>query len=45
MAIPSDDMVEDEKYFHKKFEASRVRGEWFLNTPELVDFIEEEYDR
>ena len=45
VAIPSNDMVEDEKYFHKKFAASHLRGEWFLNSQELMDFIEEEYDR
>jgi hypothetical protein len=31
---------ETEAYLHEKFEASRVSGEWFSMTDELVDLIE-----
>jgi len=41
----TQNMGNDEKYYHKKFQTSHIRGEWFLPSQELLDFIEEEYDK
>ena len=35
-----DGVREGEVELHKRFESSRVRGEWFSPTKELIDFID-----
>lgn len=30
-----------EREIHSRFEATRLRGEWFMRTPELLSYIEE----
>lgn len=32
--------TQEEKSFHEMFAMSRVRGEWFEQSPELIDFIQ-----
>lgn len=31
---------EDEKMLHAKFRSQKIRGEWFTETPEMMEFID-----
>ena len=43
LSIQSTDITDDEKYFHKRFEGDRKKGEWFFLSKELENFMKYEH--
>jgi Meiotically Up-regulated Gene 113 (MUG113) protein len=41
LSLPSNDLSQDEEYYHLKFEADRKRGEWFFPSHSLREFLME----